>query len=342
VRIAVPLLLVACVACEHSRPFDASGRAPLGPFSSGTPRQLTFNPGDDRAPAWSSGQIVFARQSPAEEGREACLAFLPEAGGTLTGLRCPVPQTTERDSFVDTWFDPAPSADGRRVAFLWQKGARVSALTFESTVLVVSQAVHPADSVEFRWQVIYDAPDGRPANTVAQISWVDGHTLRVAATYEQIIKVKGGGALRFTDTSFVALWLLDVDLRTGAVREVPGGDSVVVYTRAPDGGVWMVHQSDSTALLHLDPATGARTLVGRFSRAVTALANVDGVPVAIVQPDTLIERLNVATGASQPLVSLALPARRLAAVPGRRVVVEVEQGIDQFGMPADLWLFVVP
>ena len=340
-----PLVLAAC---EHAPPGAVVAPTDVGPFLDALPRRLTFSLNDDRTPSIGGDLVVYARQGDAyanptyaPTGREECLAFLPVVGGTIQRLLCPHDLVPPTDTFVTTWFEPSLSPDGRRIAFTWQRGPNVGPLGFTSTYLMVTAVDRPADTTQVRLVVDYN--DGglypRRADFASRVTWLgDGH-LRFLATYEHIFKVKGGGADRVTDTIYTPLALMDADLATGAVTRVPGGDSVIAYAAAPSGGVWVVREPDPSALLLLDPATGTRTAVGRFSSAALDLVALDGAPVAVVGPvadpatsglpvavvrgGNLIERLDPATGQRSDLATFAGPFHHIAAAGSHRLVAEL-------------------
>ncbi len=348
------LLLLAAAACGHDGPFAYAPPTFSQPLSAALPRRLTYHPGDDRMPSVHGDVIVFARQSDAEPaltyapaGRETCLAWLPLGGGTLLRALCPERFLGPTDTLVDTWFEPALSPDGRRVAFNWQRALRISALGYVTSHLMVTDADRPADTTAFRQMVRYveaaqPGENPRRADIATRITWVDDGRLLFLATFEQIIKVKGGGASRVTDTLFVPLALMTADLATGSMTVVPGGDSVIAYAAAPGGGLWVVKAADSAALLRLEPSSGLTGPVGAFSGAVRDLIVVDGAPVAIVGDGAAIERLEPATGVRLRVGRFTGPVIRLAPAGGRRLVAEVEAGSAPFGSPPDLWLVELP
>lgn len=342
---------LAATACDHGSPFHAVTPTGLGPLSDTMPRRLTFYVGTDRTPTVAGNVLIFSRQSDKEpgeyapEGREQCIAFMPLEGGTIQRSLCPDRLIPQPDSNVDTWFEPSLSPDGRYLAFMWQRAARVSALSYRDTYLMVTPVDQPQDTTGVRHFVDWirpDTPNVQHADIATRISWLDGTRLRFLATREHMSKVKGGGAERVTDTTYDAYALMDLNLTTRAASLVPGGDSVIAYAPAAGGGVWIVKSADSAALEHLDPATGIRTPVGRFGSAVLDLINVDGSPVAAVRAGAAIERLDVASGSLLEILGFPGPVVRLAAAGGRRFVVEVEQGVRLFGMPTDLYLLSLP
>lgn len=358
-RIPVSAVILGLTACGHTQPFTTAGADSLPPQSTTVPRRLTFSFGDDRQPSVAAGRLVFSRLEPAaaRTSGESCLAYMPPEGGTISAEPCPPPiPQTPADTFVDTWTEPVLSPDGQRVAFMWQQGSLIGVLGFYRTFLVVAPAEAPTDPHRFVWEILMALPGYRFGDSVQKIAWVDDHRLRFLICHEFIFKVKSGSVLRYTDTTFIPYGLAELDLRTGTAALVTGGDSVSMWTPAPDGGAWVVYPSDPTRVLHLGSA-GDTASVAVFSDSVVDLAALAGWPVAllayhtgdtarVVPGDTSrIEWVDAAMATPHGLdVGAAMgPARRIAPVPGsRRFVVEVERGDSLFGAPANLWLYEVP
>jgi len=358
--------LLGAAACEHAAPGDVATLTDVGPFSQALPRRLTFSPGDDRTPSVTGDLIVYARQGTAypnppyaPAGREECIAFLPVEGGTLLRTLCPHESIIPADTFVHKWFEPSLSPDGSRLAFNWLREPNVGPVSQAAIFLMVTAIDRPADTLQTRVQVNYAESGAYPrrASLASRITWAGADRLRFLATFERIVAVRGGGAARATDTLLEPLVLMEMDVASGATHAVPGGDSAIAYANAPDGKVWVVREPDPAAVLLLDPATGARSSVGRFSSGVVDLIAVAGSPVAVVSPvydpapglplavvrgGMAIEVLNPTTGIAMPMPALPGPIRRLAAAGGRRFVAEAEPSLQPFGWPADLWLLEVP
>lgn len=345
--ITIRILLLGCcllAACDHAWPYDASPPGPRGPLGQVLPRRLTYNTGDDRHPSVHGDLLVYSRLDPDEQGNERCVAVLPVEGGTILQETCPAPLRTLADTFVDTWIEPALSPDGRRVAYMWQEGSLVSVLGFGATRIVVAPIEQAGDTSGFAWRIFYIRPDGRHSDAITQLSWVDDHSLRFLIGYEFIFKVKGGGAERYTDTTFESYGLADLDVETGALQISAPGDSALQYTPAADGGLWLIRSAAPERLLHLAPGADSTPTVGVFSAPVRWLTSVGGYPAAIVS-DTIVEWLvpgdlqphRMIVGGSQG------PVTRIVGVPGtRRFVAEIERGWDLFGDRANLWLYELP
>ncbi len=334
---AVAVLFLVFGACAHSEPFQPDAAAPRGPASTTIPRQLSFNPGDDRAPSVNAGIVAYSRYDPAREPAARCVALLPPDGGSLVALHCP-PTPTPADTFVSTWLEPAIAGDGRRMAFVWQRGARTSALAAWTHELAVAHL----DSMRMphlRLRLGSRRADGRLFNTATKLAWTDDRTVRFIAAYDWIFKVKGGGAERLTDTVLVGLALYELDVPTASLRQVPGGDSVSSWAADPAGPLYVIRDSDSTTV-HTLAQDGSLRAVAAFAGPVRDLAVIDGRLVAATGTES-IWWLDPVSGTAGTLRAGG-PVHRVAAGGGRRLIAEVERSAELFGAPANLWLLELP
>jgi len=347
-RRVIWLLLLA--ACGHGETLSFE-QEPLGPLTPGLPRRLTMNPRDDMMPSVAGAMLIFARQGDSYRAdqytnlpRESCLALMPAEGGSIRTMLCPHHYLSVSDTLVHTWFEPALSPDGSRVAFNWMRAYDISALGYVDANLLVTSLAQPADSsLRVQLDFIEAGMLPRHADVATEITWIGNDTLRFLSTHYQIIKVKGGGAERVTDTIMRGLQLTELDIATRAVRYLAGGDSVYAYANAPDGAIYVMREPDSTLLLRLDPSTGTRAPVGRFSASVSDIAVLEGMPVAAIAGAHFdIERMDPASGALEPHDFFPRTPLRLAAVNGRRLIAEVETASIEFGAPPDLWLVELP
>lgn len=337
-RVLVTLVALAALACEHTLPFGAPDLEPLGPITSTLPRPLTLNRGDDRHPGVTGGTLLYSRWAGDPANRDRCIAFLPAAGGTISRTLCP---PTAADTFVHTWSEPVLSPDGRRIAFVWQKSPPAAAFPGETDV-IVAQADDPY-AVALRWPAARVLADGRTTTGAIELSWAGDDRLLFLAGFEYVFKVKGGGADRLTDTTFMPYALFALDVASGTAGVVPGADSAVAYARAPDGGLWLVRSADSALLLHVPAGGGTPAPVGAFSAPVTDLANVDGMALAALADAAVdVEWLEPVSG-TRDRVRLAGPVRRVTAVPGgREFIAEIERSTAEFGDRANLWRARIP
>jgi len=338
-RLALPAAAaLAVAACAHSEPFGTDPPVALGPTDTVLPRRLTYNLGDDRAPNGADGDsvVVFARRDPSSPAPGECLAVLPAAGGTLSALRCP-PPPTPADTFVSSWLEPALSPDGTRVAFVWRRSARVSALAAWSYDLVVASVDAPAAPLA-SVSLARLLPGDRLVNTATETAWVTPDVVRFLAAYDSVVKVKGGGAGRLTDTMLVARALMDFVVSTGELRAIPGGDGVVAWRPLGEALSYIVPDSNPRALLYLD-AAGTRTAAHIWPLPVTDLATWGSTVAAATGLDSLYWK-DFESGEGRVL--LRGNARRVSSA-RTGIIVELERrGGDQFGAPANLWLLSVP
>lgn len=335
-RFMPALLLALALGCGHEAPWDTVAPPPMGPNGATLPRRLTFNTGDDRAPSlWNTGgQIAFARYDPVENAKP-CVAYLPAEGGTLLNMHCPPPRSAA-DTFETTWGSPVLSADGRQVAFLWQRAGSAAELAAWTSELVIAPSASPHTPTA-RVTLQRFLPEGFATSMIAPV-WQSPGTIRTLAAYDSIVKVKGGGAERFTDTALVARRLVDIDIATGAMTPVPGSDSGFAWAPAAAGGFWIARAPNRL----FNVTGGVATERATFSMPVVDIAEVDGLVVAAFRGDTaMVEWIDPVSGARGQIATPG-PVRRVAPAGGRRFVAEVERGVVLFGAGANLWLFEVP
>jgi hypothetical protein len=356
----LPRLALLCslpiAACEHTTPLEWEPPEALPPASGEFPRRLTYNPGDDRSPSVSGGSLAFSRFEPGQEVSfpgglpvaVRCIALMPPAGGTITAKHCPLPAPVPQDSVV-TWVEPALSPDGSQIVY-----GRIKSHLLDVRPATRRLRVGPADDpAQFTidWNAFWTMPDGRRPTTFIKPSWPDPGRLRFLAGVDSVFKIKGAGASRATDTITVAYALVDLELGTGQSAVVPGAESAIAYTPAPDGGTWIIELADSTRLMHLAPGSATAEEVGFFLEPALDIANVDGTPVAGHRSGKA-EALDLETGLTRTVGRFDGPVLRVAAVPGsRQFVAEVEvitvsfvgpNGVPLSAGSANLWLVELP
>jgi hypothetical protein len=333
-RLAHGLLLAVTLGCGHEDPWSAAPPRPLGPATTTLPRRLTFNVGDDRAPSlWADGSVIaFARFDPVASPKP-CIAYLPAAGGTLVDMHCP-PAPSAADTFESTWGSPVLSPGGDRIAFLWQRAGSAAELAPWTSELVIAPRSTPR-SPTTSVTLIRFLPEGF-VTSMTEPAWRDAGTIRLLAAYDSIWKVKGGGAERFTDSARVVRRLVDVDIATGTLTPVAGGDSGIAWAPRGSDGFWLARSGGRL----FEVSAGVPVERGVFSATVTDLAEVSGRVVAATG-DTLVEWLDPVSGV-RGQIAMRGPTYRVAPAGGRRFVAEVERGIVLFGSMANLWLYEVP
>jgi hypothetical protein len=322
------VFLLAVLACDHSEPFAVMAPDPLGPYSVGAVRRLTFNPGEDRDPfVLGDSVVVYTSLGLERADRDRCLGFLPVVGGTL--LRTVCPGGWEADTVLDAWSSATVSRGGR-LAYVRERGSPRSFAPSTRTVSIAG--IDAPDSIAFELSVLFDL-FGQRINGLRKLLWDGEERLTFVAGLETFPRPLGGPR----DTVFAPVGLAGLDVANGLVGEIRGGEDVFAYVRAPQGRLWIVGVQDPAKLLTLEP-DGSRTAVGTFSGAVVDVAVVGGSPVAAILGGTALEWLDPLSG--QPVEALPAPGviRHLSAVEGKRqVVADVESVAGR-----DLWLMIIP
>src|SRR5256885_8825838 len=86
------LALLLFLGCDHGTPFATGTYGSDQPFTAGSPRRLTYNLGQDRAPAWLPDEsgIVYSFERTDRPDRDRCLGILPPEGGQRVSTICDV------------------------------------------------------------------------------------------------------------------------------------------------------------------------------------------------------------------------------------------------------------
>lgn len=278
-------LLLGASGCDHTEPFSYTAPAARGPFSDAIPRQLTFNPGDDRFPSVQSGLVAYSRRLSDRKDHDWCVSVLPDTGGQLIHDLCP---PGPADTLVDAWRFPALSPDTASVIF-WKERGLISNLVPATRGFVRVTWSQP-DSVRPILDAPYHFADGTLGNAVRQVTWPSANTLRFVAGVEYV-------DLFSSDTVFTSLGVTDLDLTSGALALWPGTAGATSYANSADGGIWY---ASGPTVQHLAPGSSTPNTIATFPHAVESLADASGVPVAIIF-------LVTETGASVPVLGFIQP-----------------------------------
>jgi hypothetical protein len=200
------------------------------------------------------------------------------------------------------------------------------------------------DSIEFELDRFW-LEDGRRVTAFQQLSWSAAGVLRFLVGDEEYQAASPYGP---ADTTFSAYRVVELDVTTGVICELPATEGAFSYTAAPGGGIWMVGD-DRMELRHLPPNVDTTVVVGVFSDPVVSLTSVAGRPTASVQrllvdPTTGetstrndVEWMDLATGLPAGAQRIAGVVNRIAGIPTTpRLVAEVS-----LGGRTNLWLLEI-
>jgi hypothetical protein len=349
-------LVLALTGCEHGPAFLAGDHGSDHSFAPGSPRRITYNSGDDRAPAWLPDEsgVFYSYERTDRADRDRCLGQLPRDGGRLERTWCD--RTPAADDSTNAWSEPAPSGDGR-LAYTVASSLPID-LGPAYRALVVGRLGDPAAARVLR-TFPHVAPDSLRHDAASQIRWLDATTLVYVA--ERVGYVRACPTCpRDKDTLRTGVEVVRVDLSgdTPVLTVVPGtryassvaageGADIVYFTLGGDSRVFrrtlssgrdsVVHDFGGAGLAR-DVYVAANRLVAVVGGDVSfAYDSLLGHPVQRDAGGTLY-LVDFLTGAETVLSSGPVLFRRPALSPsGKRLVVEAVSG-----SLADLWMFDLP
>jgi len=348
-------LAAAALACEHTAPFAPGAYTPNGPFGTGTPLRLTYNPGTDLAPTWlpGGGGILYTAERVDRDDLDHCFAILPPAGGTISRYAC---RTSTADDSVDVFDGGALAADGR-IAYMRLRSRRLPGrpITPDVQELVVAPLADP-NAVRVLRAVPYSLPSRPPHQGISHLGWLTpGRLIYLAerVTYPQACS----GCAPDTVRTGIEIVSLDFAAATPVLAVVPNTDSAssvavgatgdtIYFTRNGDSRVYRyAFSSGLTDTIHDFAATGIARDVGVSSGRLVAVVGGDVTYVV----DSVLGASQVDRGGELHFVILATGAETVIgdvtsrfrhpalSADGTRVATEVWA----LGR-GDLWLMNVP
>jgi hypothetical protein len=354
-RLAVPVLLAA-LACDHPTPPEPGDYRPHGPFNAAVPRQLTFNPGEDLAPAWlpDGSGIIYQFQRLDEADFDRCLGILPAAGGTRTEI-CNT--SVFSDDSTDVYGAPAVSPAGRlfytRASDFWR--LHNAAPAYQSIVVAPLATPLLVDSVRNLPYAV--TPGGTMHYGIADVQWLDDSAVIYVA--ELVIY---GSCARCRDTLHTGLELARMDLRgaPGTVTSIPGTDSASSVALGAGDTIYYTVAGDSRVLRRA-LATGDTATVWDFGSAGVArdvavrgrrlYAVVGGVVIyqhdpsfGPIQRDSggTVYAVDRDSGTSNAITLADRWYRHIMLSPDGRHIVAEGYDVGLVAPQADLWLIDIP
>jgi len=187
----LPFVLVAIGACDHAAPPGApdTGSGPLP--GTGTPAQLTYNPGQDHAPTWlpDGSGILYSSERFDRADHDRCLAELPPLGGQIRGFICH--DTPSAADSLDAFESPAVAADGRLALVEATSPVGLGGNAPTRQALLLGSLAQPAGMAVLQW-IPYTSPSGKGTEGVSHLAWLaDGSLVYVGdrVTYAPVCDV---------------------------------------------------------------------------------------------------------------------------------------------------------
>jgi hypothetical protein len=355
-------------ACAHETPFTQDEFGQDTTLTRGTGRQLTYNLGTDRTPAWrpdGSGLLYMFEQLSADP-HDRCLGELPPTGGTIGTVICPT-TVQSRDS-LDALFEPSVGPDDR-ILFLREASAP-NGITPMTSALMLGAASDPLAATAIR-PYPYTASTGQIHQGISNIRWLSD--TRAVYLAEKVLYLAACGTCPM-DTVRTGIEVVQLDLAGPApalsiVPNTDGASSVdatadpdqIVITRNGDSRVYQLTVSTGvTVILHdFGPGQIVRDATVRGNRLYAIAGGrvsfaVDPV-LGPVQRDESGELVTVdlSNGNSSPLIAAERFFRRPTVSPqGDHLVAEsylasitgcgFNCADTTISKVADLWLFDLP
>jgi hypothetical protein len=333
--LALAGVLCLPAACEHAQPFRAADLGPNVPFSQGLPRQLTFGPLGDLAPAWlpDGYGVLYSFQRLDDAHHDRCLGVLPAEGGQRIRTICHASAFTA-DSTTTLW-EPAAGPAGL-LAYV-RESSRPGALVPRSRELVVASLDAPDPGRPVR-SFPYVAPSGALHETAAYVHWVNDSTLVYLAEHVSYLLPPAAPGPE-TLYAPVEVAFLTLGQNSSAVAVVPGTANATSVTADSSGAIYYTLAGDSRVYRIVPGGGGAGILFDFGALGPAGDVQVQGTTLVAVVGGALY-RQDLA-GAFAVRGSLAIDALRFArpalSPSGARVVTEARRS-----RAADLWLLQVP
>ncbi len=263
-----------------------------GPFTTGSPRPITYSPADDRTPAWlpDGSSVIYSSEQPDRHDQDRCLLVLPAGGGTVQRTICN--QVLSFDDTTDRYESPAVGPDSQLMYVHVE--SRIGLQKGPDQFLMLGTLADPL-AARVVSPIPYFASSGRTHNAVSQIHPAGPGRFVFLG---QMLFYEGSTFL--PDTFYTGLDVVVADVRNGAsmLTVLPGTDyasGVAVDPAAPDV-VYFTLGGDSRVYRQLLDG-GAPTVVFDFGAGhIVRDAQVAGSRLVAVLDGSVLYQLESAHG----------------------------------------------
>jgi hypothetical protein len=334
----------------------------------GSNRQLTYNLGTDRTPAWrpDGSSLLYTFEAIEADPRDRCLGELLPTGGTVTNIICPV--TAGSVDSLDNLSEVAPGPDGRLLYV--RESSPPDGITPSSSALVLASDRDPLNAIIVR-AYPYTAANGKIHQGISNVRWRS--ETRAIFLAETVLYLAACGGCP-TDTVRTGIEMVEVDLSgpQPTTSVVPNTEETSSLTIAADSDLVIFTRNGDGRVYQLTLSTGEISIVHDFGPALVArdvqvinnqLYAIVGGRVSFVLDPVLgsVQRddggalftVDLSNGTSSPMPVTDRFFRRPAPSPsGNRLAVEAFPAVINACGPncldttisrlADLWLFDIP
>lgn len=226
----------------------------------GNDRQLTFNLGTDRTPAWQpDGRGVwYMFEAISANPRDRCLGDLDATGGSIRKIVCPV-SFTSFDS-LDSFFEPSPGPDGK-LLFLREASLPNRISPTISALLLGDEADPLAATIVQSYP--YTASNGKLHQGISHIRWLSD--TRAVYLAEKVLYIGPCPACP-PDTVRTGIEVVQVDFSGPAPVSsiVPNTDEVSSIDATADPDQIIITRNGDSRVYQLAVSTGATSVVHDF------------------------------------------------------------------------------
>ena len=226
----------------------------------GLDRQLTFNLGTDRTPAWrpDGAGILYMAEATGSVPPDRCLAEIPATGGTIRQTICPI--SIESRDTVDAFSEPA-FGPGGKLLYL-RDASPPNRLAPLSSALILADASNPLAGTVVQ-SFPHTASNGKLHDGLSHIRWLS--PTRAVYLAEKVLYIGPCPACP-PDTVRTGIEVVQVDFSgpSPAFSLVPNTDEVSSVDATDDPDQIIITRNGDPRVYQLSLSSGATSVVYDF------------------------------------------------------------------------------